>query len=69
MTTFAIAPSGLLDAPDFAMIVDIERNLTGSFPVETALIIEQLDALHTDVWNLFKAAKGPQWNDILEGKP
>lgn len=68
-TTVALAQMGLPDDVDFAMIVDIERTLTGSFSAKTPQIMEQVDALHTEVWDLFKAVKGPQWNDILEGKP
>jgi uncharacterized protein (TIGR04255 family) len=69
VTTVAVAQMGLPVDDNFAMIVDIERTLTGNFSAKTPQIMEQVDALHTDVWDLFKAVKGPQWNDILEGKP
>lgn len=69
VTTLTVAQPILSDDTNFAMIVDIERTITGSFSAETPQIMERVDALHTDVWELFKAVKGPQWNDILGGKP
>ena len=68
-TTVALAQMSQPNDFDFAMIIDIERTLTGSFSAKTPQIMEHVDALHTDVWDLFKAVKGPRWNDILEGKP
>lgn len=69
VTTVAMAQMVLPDDASFAMIVDIERTVTGDFSAGTSDIMERVDALHTDVWDLFKAVKGPQWNDILERKP
>jgi uncharacterized protein (TIGR04255 family) len=66
-TTLAIGHQSL-DGNDLAMIVDLERTLAGAFSSDAAEVIRQADALHTDIWNLFKGIKGPRWNDILEGK-
>ena len=68
-TTLAIGHAGTPTEADFAMVVDIERSSSGDFSADTAQIIDQADALHADIWDLFKAVKGPRWNDVLEGKP
>lgn len=69
VTTLTLAPPILPSGTEFDMIVDIERTVTGIFSPEVMHIMEQIDALHKDVWALFSSVKGPQWNDILEGKP
>ena len=68
VTTLTIGPPLGPGEPDPVMLVDIERNLIGEFSAETAKIMAQADALHEDVWDIFKAIKGPRWNDILEGR-
>lgn len=65
----ALSVGHLPNDPQRAMIVDIERSLSGTFPVETGQVIGHADVLHEDIWNMFKAIKGPRWNDLLEGKP
>ena len=67
--TTTLSVGQLPNDPYSAMIVDIERSLSGNFPVETAQVMDRADALHEDIWDLFEAVKGPRWNDVLEGKP
>ena len=68
-TTLAIGHTGTPGGADFAMVVDMERSSGGEFPAETTQIMDRVDALHADIWDLFEAVKGPRWNDVLEGKP
>ena len=68
-TTLAIGHAGTPHGADFAMVVDIERSSSGDFLAEPARVMDQADALHEDIWDLFKAVKGPRWNNVLEGKP
>lgn len=67
--TLSIGQQDLPGSEEQMMLVDIERNLIGSFAPETTKIMEHADALHSDIWDMFKSIKGPRWNDILEGKP
>lgn len=73
ITTLSVGQQNLFQdtfgAKEQVMLVDIERNLIGSFAPEAPAIMEHAEALHTDIWNMFKSIKGPRWNDILEGKP
>jgi len=69
MTTLTIGPPNVPGEPETVMLVDMERNLIGDFSAESAQIMPQADALHSDIWDIFKAIKGPRWNDVLEGKP
>lgn len=55
--------------PDAAMIVDFERVITGAFSSAPAEVLDQVDMLHENIWELFADVKGPLWNDALEGKP
>lgn len=69
VTTLSISHQNMTGEPDPTMIVDLERTLSGDFSAETAEVVRQADTLHTDIWDMFKAIKGPRWNDVLEGKP
>lgn len=67
-TTLSIGHFGLPGAAPLGMIVDLERSLTGEFPTDTSDVIDRVEALHSDIWDMFAAIKGPRWSDILEGK-
>lgn len=54
--------------PDAAMIADFERVIAEVHPSSPAKIVERLDALHEDIWQLFADVKGLLWNDALEGR-
>lgn len=71
-TTLAIshqdAPGPEMFTSVDAMIVDLERVITGVYPSAPVDVLERMDALHEDIWKLFSDLKGPLWNDALEGK-
>lgn len=69
VTTLSISHQNMTGEADPTMIVDLERTLSGDFSAGTAEIVRQADALHTDIWDMFKSIKGPRWNNVLEGKP
>ncbi len=53
-------------AADGVLTVDFERTVQG--PFAAGAVLDQVEALHEDVWELFAGLKGPRWNDVLEGK-
>jgi len=68
ITTVSIGHQTLPNGAEPAMIVDFERTISGSFSAEPTVVVHQANALHTDIWEMFKAIKGPRRNDILVGK-
>lgn len=67
--TLSIGQQDIPGTKERVMLADIERNVMGDFAPEAPALMERAEALHTDIWEMFKSIKGPHWNDILEGKP
>ncbi|MBP1297478.1 uncharacterized protein (TIGR04255 family) [Bradyrhizobium elkanii] len=55
------------DAPEGAIIFDIDRIATEQLPVSAAAISEKLDVLHEDIWNSFNTASSPLLKAYLSG--
>lgn len=68
VTTLSVGHDNMAGEPNPIMIVDLERVIGGELSAVAVEVIRQVDALHTDIWDIFAAIKGPLWNNILEGK-
>ena len=68
ITTLSIGHQNVPGELDQSMIVDLERVISGDLSAVTIEVTRQADALHTDIWDIFAAIKGPRWNATLEGK-
>ena len=54
--------------PFGAMILDIDRIMHQSFPADKNGILERLDVLHEDVWNVFNSAKSEKLELLMKGR-
>lgn len=52
-----------------AIIFDIDRIVEREAPTGQEVLIQEMDRLHTDVWNVFSSAKGEKLEALLNRRP
>jgi uncharacterized protein (TIGR04255 family) len=52
-----------------AIIFDIDRITERELSTSQEVLMQEIERLHTDVWNVFSSAKGEKLEALLSGRP